>query len=926
MTITVEDLRLQQADAGTNDWRLYGPYLSERQWGTVREDYSEGGTAWDHLPHDHARSRAYRWGEDGIAGLSDSRQNLCFALTMWNGKDAILKERLFGLTNDQGNHGEDVKEYYYYQDSTPTHSYMKMLYKYPQAAFPYDDLVAENARRKSTDSTMLEYELMDTGVFDQDRYFDVSVEYAKRGIDDVVVRITVTNRGPEESTIWLLPTVWFRNTWTWKQAVERPSLRAEGSEAVFLKHPNLPDMLLSCPGADTLLFCENETNSRRLYGGNCTQFPKDGINNHILHGESSVNPDKTGTKASALYRRVVPAGKSVTVILRLAQASGGAGLGDAPEQLFSDRISEADAFYDNRIPADANEDQRRIARQAHAGMLWSKQFFHYVVSDWLDGDQVAPPDARKHGRNKEWRHFYAEDIISMPDAWEYPWFASWDLSFHTVVLARTDLNFAKEQVLLLSREWYMRPDGQVPAYEWAFDDVNPPVQVWAGLKIVEYERRTTGNVDRAFLRRLLDHGLLYFTWWVNRKDAEGNNLYQGGFLGLDNISVFDRSSGYLPGGGRLYQSDGTTWVAFFALHMMQAAQILAEFEPDHHEMAAKFFQHFSLIADALDHIGLASANSANLWDNEDGLYYDVLRVGDLFIPLKARSLVSLIPMIAVSDLNLAKIESEDNPSFARRIEWFRTQQSELFHRMTEGDGDQQDSLLLSFMSRAQLRRMLKPMLDPAEMLSDFGIRSMSKRHLDQPFRIEVAGQVLEAGYQPAESHSGMFGGNSNWRGPIWMPINYLLIDALRTYHRHYGDTFTVECPTGSGQTMTLAGVADELSRRLVSIFERDAHGRRPVFGGTEKMQSDPAWRDNLLFYEYFHGDIGAGIGASHQTGWTGLVAVLIEELTRGAAAAPDLKPAAKQTVKRAAKEAALAADPVAKAEKKPSGARKPATA
>jgi len=897
MALNAEDLRLQQADNGKEDWRLFGPYLSERQWGTVREDYSEGGTAWDSFPHDHARSRAYRWGEDGIAGLSDSGQNLCFALALWNGKDEILKERLFGLTNDQGNHGEDVKEYYYYQDSTPTHSYMKMLYKYPHAAFPYGDLVAENARRKATDSAGHEYELIDTGLFNEDRYFDVTVEYAKRGVDDILVRITAHNHGPEDHPIWLLPTVWFRNTWSWKQDTKRPNLKADGDGAVFISHEEMPDMRLSCPEADSILFCENDTNRHRLYGQDGPLFPKDGINDHILNGDPSVNPEKTGTKASALYHRVVPARKSVTVTLRLSQATEAKGLGEGADKLIATRIAEADAFYGSRIPENASADQRMIARQAHAGMMWSKQFFHYVVSDWLDGDEVPPPDNRKYGRNKDWRHFYAKDIISMPDAWEYPWFASWDLSFHTVVLARTDLNFAKEQVLLLTREWYMRPDGQIPAYEWAFDDVNPPVQVWAGLKIVEYERRTTGKVDTSFLRRLFDHGLLYFTWWVNRKDAEGNNLYQGGFLGLDNISVFDRSSGYLPGGGRLYQSDGTTWVAFFALQMMQAAKILAEDEPDHHELAAKFFQHFTLIADAIDHIGAVSANTAELWDEEDGLYYDVLRVGDDFIKLKVRSLVSLLPMIAVADLNLAKLKSEENPNFAKRIDWFKNNQKELFDRMTEGDGVDPDDLLLSFLSRDQLARMLRPMLDPDEMLSDFGIRSMSKRHLNEPFRIEVAGQVLEAGYQPAESHSGMFGGNSNWRGPIWMPINYLLIDALRTYHAHYGDTFKVECPTGSGQMMSLEGVADELSRRLVAIFERDSQGSRPVFGGTKKMQSDPAWKDNVLFYEYFHGDIGAGIGASHQTGWTGLVAVLIEELA--AKATPTERPSSRTAKKSA---------------------------
>ncbi len=895
MTNTAEDLRLKQADAGQADWRFFGPYLSERQWGTVREDYSQGGTAWDHFPHDHARSRAYRWGEDGIGGISDAKQRLCFSLGLWNGKDPILKERLFGLTNDQGNHGEDVKEYYFYQDSTPTHSYMRMLYKYPQAVFPYADLLQENARRKATDSAALEYELMDTGVFDADRYFDVSIEYAKQSVDDILIRITARNHGPESHPIWLLPTVWFRNTWSWGHGAARPQLGRDG-DSVTIAHPDLDAMLLACPGADSIVFCDNETNNRLLYGREGAAFPKDGINDHVVSGAPTVNPAGTGTKASAIYRRDVPAGGEVTITLRLSTKAAGAGVGADAQAVFAKRIEEADAFYADRIPATVSPDRRRIARQAHAGMHWSKQFFHYVVSDWLDGDEVPPPSDRQHGRNKEWRHFYAEDIISMPDTWEYPWFASWDLCFHTVVLARTDLAFAKQQVLLLTREWYMRPDGQVPAYEWAFGDVNPPLQVWAGLQIVNHELRTTGTLDRSFLRSLLDHGLLYFTWWVNRKDAEGNNLYQGGFLGLDNISVFDRSSGYLPGGGRLYQSDGTTWVAFFALQMMKAAKLLADEEPEHHELAAKFFQHFALIADALDHLGRESEGSATLWNEEDGLYYDVLRVGDEFHPIKARSLVSLIPLIAVADLDLAALERGDNPAFASRLDWFRKRQSALFGRIADTEGAEEHALLLSFMSKEQLVRLLKPMLDPAEMLSDYGIRSLSKRHLDEPFRIEVEGQVFEAGYQPAESHSGMFGGNSNWRGPVWMPINYLLIDSLRLYHAHYGDTLKVECPTGSGQMMTLDAVADELSRRLVALFERCADGRRPVFGGTSKMQDDPAWKDNILFYEYFHGDIGAGIGASHQTGWTGIVAVLIEELARNNVTEPVAR-AAEQVVK-----------------------------
>ncbi|MFN4089494.1 MAG: MGH1-like glycoside hydrolase domain-containing protein [Alphaproteobacteria bacterium] len=889
-TATAEAARLSDADTGKTAWRRWGPYLSERQWGTVREDYSAHGTAWDHLPHDNARSQAYRWGEDGIAGLSDDRQYLCLALALWNGNDPILKERLFGLTNDQGNHGEDVKEYYFYQDSTPTHSYMRMLYKYPQAAFPYADLVAENARRKATDPAAFEYELMDTGVFDGDRYFDVTVEYAKRTAEDILMRVTVTNRGPDAASIWILPTLWFRNIWSWQRNAEKPALATAGERVVEARHPELGLRRFVCPDADALLFCENETNAARLYGLGGPRYPKDGINDHVVHGAGSVDPAMAGTKAAALYRRDVPAGGTISVTLRLADAADAADLGGEPEALFQERRAEADAFYDAKLPAAMGPDRRAVARQAHAGMLWSKQFFHYVVADWLDGDEMPPPAERLSGRNAGWRHFYAEDVISMPDKWEYPWFASWDLGFHTVVLARTDLQFAKDQVMLLKREWYMRPDGQVPAYEWAFDDVNPPVQVWAGLRIAQYERETTGRLDTAFLRRLFDHGLLYFTWWVNRKDADGNNLFQGGFLGLDNISVFDRSSGYLPSGGRLYQSDGTAWVGFFALTMMETALLLAEEDSGYHELAAKFFQHYMLIADALDHVGRVSDGAATLWDAEDGLYYDVLRTGDgAFHPVKVRSLVSVLPMIAVAPLDLAALEQADNPAMARRLAWFERRQDTLFGRATEQEGRHEDALLLSFLARDQLVRLLGPLLDEAEFLSPHGIRSLSRRHADTPFVLEIDGQRFEAGYQPAESHSGMFGGNSNWRGPVWMPINYLIIDALRAYHRHYGETLTVECPTGSGNLMTLAQVADELSRRLVSIFERGPDGRRPVYGGNATMQADPAWAESLLFYEYFHGDNGAGIGASHQTGWTGLVAVLIETLGRGEAAVPSTR-------------------------------------
>ncbi len=883
MTKTAESQRLN--GPARSDWMRWGPYLSERQWGTVREDYSEGGTAWDHLPHDNARSQAYRWGEDGIAGLSDDRQRLCLSLALWNGNDPILKERMFGLTNDQGNHGEDVKDYYFFQDSTPTHSYMKMLYKYPHAAFPYSDLLAENAHRKATDSTALEYELMDTGVFDEDRYFDIGIEYAKRGPDDTLIRLTVTNRGPEGHPIWLLPTLLFRNTWSWRAGSPRPEMsmvRNTGTaDVIEARHETLGKVRLICPDADSLLFVDNETNTNRLYGTEGPAFPKDGINDHLIHGAPTVNPACTGTKASALYRRDVASGEAISIVLRLTDDGTATDLGPDTNAIFDARIAEADAFYSACLPDNLTPDRTNIARQAHAGMLWSKQFFHFIVADWLDGDDVPPPAGRHKGRNAHWRHFYAEDIISMPDTWEYPWFASWDLCFHTIALARTDLVFAKEQVMLLCREWFMKPDGQVPAYEWAFDDVNPPLQIWAGLKIAEYEFDTFGTVDDSFMRRLFDHGLLYFTWWVNRKDADGNNLFQGGFLGLDNISVFDRSSGNLPGGGRLYQSDGTTWVGFFALQMMQMAQKLQATNPAYAEMASKFFQHFVFIADSLDHLGRESDGLADLWSEEDGLYFDVLRVGNDFLPLKARSLVSLIPIIAVAALDPTSLNEADDPVFSERLEWFRREQSELLGKAMHDDGAVRESgasLLLSFVGRERLSRLLGPMLDEAEFLSPFGIRSLSLRHREEPFQITIDGSTFDAGYQPAESHSGMFGGNSNWRGPVWMPMNYILIDALRAHHAHYGDSLRVECPTGSGVMMTLDQVANEIARRLTTIFELGGDGKRPIYGGTAKFQNDPGWRDNILFYEYFHGDIGAGLGASHQTGWTGLVAVLIEGL------------------------------------------------
>lgn len=893
MPETKEHKRLRGKDGTREDWLRWGPYLSERQWGTVREDYSPGGTAWDYFPHDHARSRAYRWGEDGIAGFSDERQIVCFALALWNGNDPILKERLFGLTNSEGNHGEDVKELYFYQDSSPSHSYMKMLYKYPHAAFPYSDLLEENGRRKG-DLSLPEYELLDTGVFAEDRYFDVEVEYAKRAPGDTLVRISATNRGPDAHRLCLLPTVWYRNTWSWRDGTPKPELKAGDDQTIALAHPNGDSWTLVCPEADQLLFCENETNTARVFGAEGSPYPKDGINDHIVSGADTVNPDRAGTKASALYDREVAAGQTVTITLRLAEGSV-SGLGASPESVFDDRRSDTDAFYASTLPKGTGEDRQRIARQAGAGMMWSKQFFYYVVADWLDGDDISPPPGREHGRNHEWRHFYSEDIFSMPDAWEYPWFASWDLSFHAVALAQLDLQFAKDQVLLLCREWHMRPDGQVPAYEWAFDDVNPPVQAWAGLKIARYERETYGTFDAAFLRSLFDHTLLYFTWWVNRKDAEGNNLFQGGFLGLDNIAVFDRSSGYLPGGGRIYQSDGTTWVAFFALQLMEIAMELSAENPEYQEFAAKFFQHFVFIADAIDHVTREAGSGVSLWDAEDGLFYDVLKVNGQHLPLKARSLVSLVPMIAAMDLDIKELEDAENGRFRDRLQWFRERQSALLDRVTGGGSKEDENLMLSFLSREDLTRLLQPMLDESEFLSDYGIRSMSKRHEDDPFRIEIEGQTYEAGYWPAESRSGIFGGNSNWRGPIWMPMNYILIDALRVYHKHYGDELKVECPTGSGTMMNLAEVADEISRRLIAIFEVGEDGRRPVFANYAQFDDAPEWKDNILFYEYFHGDSGRGVGASHQTGWTGLVAVLIEEQERRRAAA---KPKARATKRR----------------------------
>ncbi|BDG06072.1 MGH1-like glycoside hydrolase domain-containing protein [Anaeromyxobacter oryzae] len=868
--MTAEERRLEESRRHEAHWKRWGPYLSERAWGTVREDYSEHGTAWDYLPHDHARSRAYRWNEDGIAGVSDRHQLLCFALALWNGKDPILKERMFGLTGSEGNHGEDPKELYYYLDSTPTHSYMRMLYKYPQRAFPYAELVAENQRRSRKD---LEYELWDTGAFEGDRYFDVFVEYAKASPDDLLVRIEAVNRGPDPAPLELLPTLWFRNTWSWNGERQRPSVRAEpGTARVRARHAALGEYVLHCEGAPELLFTENDTNVSRLFGApNGVHHVKDAFHAYVVDGRrEAVNPDRVGTKCAARYRALVPAGGAAVVKLRLRRGGldDGSEVGRDFDAVLAARRREADEFYEAVAPSGLSADERHVLRQSLAGMLWSKQFYHYVVRDWLAGDpaQPKPAEARARGRNADWPHLYNADVLSMPDKWEYPWFAAWDLAFHCVPLALVDADFAKEQLLLLLREWYMHPNGQIPAYEWAFGDVNPPVLAWAALKVHDLERRRTGRGDRAFLKRVFHKLMLNFTWWVNRKDAEGKNVFQGGFLGLDNIGVFDRSAP-LPTGGHLEQSDGTSWMAMYSLNLLSIALELACEEPEYEDVASKFWEHFVHIARAM--------NTMGLWDEGDGFYYDLLHTpAGEEIPLRVRSLVGLIPLFAVESFPSGLLEKF--PAFLRRLEWF------IDHRMdlTEGVAcmrtrGEEDRRLFSVVSPDRLRKLLRVMLDESEFLSDYGVRSVSAVHRDRPFELPVDGMVHRVRYEPAESSSGLFGGNSNWRGPIWFPTNFLLIESLRKFHRYLGDGFRVELPAGSGRMATLGEVADELANRLSRIFLRDARGRRPCFGGTRLLQEDPHFRDHLLFHEYFHGDDGAGIGANHQTGWTGLVAALI---------------------------------------------------
>jgi hypothetical protein len=874
-----ETLRLDEARAQTAHWRRWGPYLSERQWGTVREDYSEGGAAWDYLPHDQARSRAYRWGEDGLLGISDNHQRLCFAPAFWNGADPILKERFFGLTGSEGNHGEDVKEVYFFLDNVPSHAYMKALYKYPQARYPYERLLEENRRRSRLEP---EFELVDTGIFDGDRYFDIFVEYAKAGPDDLCIAITAINRGPDAADLWMLPTLWFRNTWSWSPDEPKPRLHdasTPSATCVAAEHAGLGTRYLYCDGQPETAFTENETNRERLYGApNPAPHVKDGINDYVVNGRrEATNPGRTGTKASAIYRLRLEPGETRTVRLRLSDRAGlSAPFGSDFTRTLAQRESEADAFYAELNPHPLDPALRDVQRQALAGMLWSKQFYHYVVRDWLEGDPTQPPpsEARKYGRNREWGHLYTDDILSMPDTWEYPWFAAWDTAFHLIPFAMIDPDFAKRQLMLLTREWYMHPNGQIPAYEWAFGDVNPPVHAWAALRVFKIEKKMSGRADYLFLERVFQKLLMNFTWWVNRKDQLGNNVFQGGFLGLDNIGVFDRSSP-LPTGGYINQSDGTSWMGVYALNMLAIALELAQINPAYEDVASKFYEHFLYIADAMN--SMRGGREHGLWHEEDGFYYDVLRWPDGGqTPLATRSLVGLVPMLALEVLEPAVLARL--PAFEKRMEWFIRNRPDLRGNVacmeTEGVGARR---LLAIAGPTKLHRLLEKMLDETEFLGAHGIRALSRRHLEHPFVITVEGREHRVDYEPAESSSGLFGGNSNWRGPIWFPLNFLLVEALQKYHYYLGDDFRVEYPTGSGREFTLWEIATELSHRLMSIFVPGADGRRPVYGGSEKFQSDPHWRDYVLFYEYFHGDNGAGIGASHQTGWTGVVAKLIQQ-------------------------------------------------
>jgi hypothetical protein len=886
-TSTPEHERLEQARTGAAPWKAWGPYLSERQWGTVREDYSSDGDAWNYFTHDHSRSRAYRWGEDGIAGLCDERQRLCLSLALWNGNDPILKERMFGLSNGEGNHGEDVKEYWFYLDSTPTHSYLKCQYKYPQRAFPYMDLISTNASRTKQE---MEYELLDTGVFDDDRYFDVVVEYAKAAPDDIVMLVTAHNRGPDPATLHLLPTLWFRNTWSWGDAVSKPAIAAlagpPGLAAARASHEDLGDWVFRADASATLLFCENETNNQRLFGTpNASPYVKDGIDDFVVNGSAgAVNPDRTGTKLAALHVLEIAPGESAEIRIRLTGTTGATGttdgaaapadpLGSGFDRVLSTRKAEADKFYAAVIPEALDADGAMVMRQALAGLLWGKQYYEYDVHRWLSEhgvDPWAPNAPASPVRNVQWFHMIAGDIISMPDKWEYPWFAAWDLAFHCAPLSLVDVDFAKEQIELLLSTRYAHPNGQMPAYEWNFSDVNPPVTPWAALYVYEREADIRGAGDHEFLARVFDRLITNFTWWVNRKDPDDRNLFQGGFLGLDNIGVFDRSAP-LPGGGSLEQADGTAWMALYCQWMLQIAAEIAKFEPAYADMAVRFVAHFFWIAVAMN----PPRGDAGLWDDEDGFYYDVMRMPDgTQIPLKVRSLVGLLPLCAAT---VFEPETLDRfPALIDKMTEFIDRFSDSLPELTHLPGPNPDGKrIMQLVDEDRLTRILEIMLDEAEFLGAHGIRAISRRHLDQPYVFDWGGQEYNVHYLPAESDTGMFGGNSNWRGPVWFPMNLVILRGLVQLHRYYGDRLKVECPTGSGNKLDLLEVAAEIGTRLASTFLDDEHGHRPVFGGIEKFQTDPHWHDLVPFHEYFHGDNGAGIGASHQTGWTGIVALLL---------------------------------------------------
>jgi hypothetical protein len=872
-----ERQRMAEARNGTKDWRRWGPYVSERQWGTVREDYSPYGTAWDYFSHDQARSRAYRWGEDGIAGLCDNRQFLCMSVALWNGRDPILKERLFGLTNSEGNHGEDVKELYYYLDAVPSYAYARMLYKLPQAAYPYEWLIQENARRRG--KAMMEFELIDTGIFNDNRYFDVEVEYAKADVDDVLMRITVHNRGPEYAAIHILPQVWFRNIWSWSSGINKPSLRDQGNNIVLAEHDELGRYSIQLEAPDLLLFCENETNFARVFSTSSGEpYRKDAFNEYVIGGrKDAVSPAGEGTKIAGLYRRVVSAAGNVVIRVRLRAGKPAQDAFAGFDDMFKGRIAEADAFYASFQKDIADEDMRRIQRQAFAGLLWSKQFYYFHVREWLDGDplQPKPPENREHGRNSHWRHFLASDIMLMPDKWEYPWFAAWDLAFHCVTMSLIDADYAKEQLLLLCEVRLMHPNGQLPAYEWAFGDVNPPVHAWAAMRVFENDRARCGGAgDLKFLERIFHKLLLNFTWWVNRKDPEGLNLFEGGFLGLDNIGVFDRSRP-LPTGGTIEQSDGTAWMAMFCLNMLRISVELSQHDTAYEDMALKFLDHFLHIARAMTDIG---KEGIGLWNDEDNFFYDVLWLpsGEK-ISLRLRSMVGLIPLMAVGNVTQEVIDKL--PGLWRKFELYRELRPELAGLVSRWNQPGMAGRHLFSVVRAfRMTRILRRMLDESEFLSPFGLRALSRAYLDHPFDFECDGMDYRVKYEPGESEDALFGGNSNWRGPVWMPVNYLLIENLRRFYRYYGDGLTVECPTGSGKMMTLDQIADELCRRLIRLFARGPDGRRPVFGSYEKFQTDADFKDYILFHEYFHGETGRGCGASHQTGWTALIANLIEQV------------------------------------------------